>query len=199
MQEKQGLGLFKLTCFAIGTTLASGVFSMFSDIAANGAGTLSVLIGWTIAGAGMYSLAMCFNRLSIVRPNLKSGIFTYAREGFFELCRVAAVNLAVFLLARWYSPKAKKGVRLLLGGLGIETLAFIVLAFSKMWYYIESYHSFTFKRALCCWLLITLFVLFALMVAELWNRQVKGVRTGVLFGCVSFLIMAYSNLPAWAP
>ena len=82
MQEKQGLGLFKLTCFAIGTTLASGVFSMFSDMAANGAGTLSVLIGWTIAGAGMYSLAMCFNRLSIVRPNLKSGIFTYAREGF---------------------------------------------------------------------------------------------------------------------
>lgn len=126
-------------------------------------------------------------------------ISTYARESFFELCRVAAVNLAVFLLARWYSPKAKKGVRLLLGGLGIETLAFIVLAFSKMWYYIESYHSFTFKRALCCWLLITLFVLFALMVAELWNRQVKGVRTGVLFGCVSFLIMAYSNLPAWAP
>ena len=82
MQEKQGLGLFKLTFFAIGTTLASGVFNMFSDMARNGAGTLSVLIGWTIAGIGMYSLAMCFNRLSIVRPSLKSGIFAYAKEGF---------------------------------------------------------------------------------------------------------------------
>lgn len=82
MNENQGLGLFKLTCFAIGTTLASGVFSMFSDMARNGAGTLSVLIGWAITGVGMYGLAMCFNRLSIVRPELKSGIFAYAKEGF---------------------------------------------------------------------------------------------------------------------
>ena len=84
MNEKQGLGLFKLICFAIGTTLASGIFNMFSDMAANGAGTLSVLIGWAIAGVGMYGLAMCFNRLSIVRPELKSGIYAYAREGFGE-------------------------------------------------------------------------------------------------------------------
>lgn len=84
MNKKQGLGLFKLTCFAVGTTLASGVFSMFSDMAAKGAGTLAVLIGWTITGIGMYALAMCFNRLSIVRPELKSGIFAYAREGFGE-------------------------------------------------------------------------------------------------------------------
>ncbi len=35
MSERQGLGLFKLTCFAIGTTLASGVFSSFADMANN--------------------------------------------------------------------------------------------------------------------------------------------------------------------
>ena len=58
MSERQGLGLFKLTCFAIGTTLASGVFSSFADMANNGAGTLAVLIGWAIAGIGMYCLAM---------------------------------------------------------------------------------------------------------------------------------------------
>ena len=76
MQENnQGLGLFKLTCFAIGTTLASGVFSMFSDMAKSGAGTLAVLIGWAITGVGMFALAMCFNRLTLVRPHLKSGIF----------------------------------------------------------------------------------------------------------------------------
>lgn len=77
-----GLGLFKLTAFAIGTTLASGIFSVSSDLASNGSGTLAVLIGWAIAGIGMYSLSMCFYRLSIVRPDLKSGIFSYAKEGF---------------------------------------------------------------------------------------------------------------------
>ena len=84
MNDNKGLGLFKLTCFAIGTTLASGVFSVSTDLAASGAGTLAVLIGWAIAGIGMYGLAMCFYRLSIVRPDLRSGIFTYAREGFGE-------------------------------------------------------------------------------------------------------------------
>ena len=83
-ENPQGLGLFKLTCFAIGTTLASGVFSMFSDMAASGAGTLAVLLGWAVTGIGMFALAMCFNRLSLVRPHLKSGIFAYAHEGFGE-------------------------------------------------------------------------------------------------------------------
>ena len=84
MNSNQGLGLFKLTCFAIGTTLASGVFSMSSDMAAGGAGTYAVLIGWAIAGAGMYAMAMCFNRLSIIKPHLTSGIYSYAKEGYGE-------------------------------------------------------------------------------------------------------------------
>ena len=83
-ENNQGLGLFKLTCFAIGTTLASGVFSMFRDMAASGAGTLAVLLGWAITGIGMFALTMCFNRLSLARPHLKSGIFAYAHEGFGE-------------------------------------------------------------------------------------------------------------------
>ncbi len=126
-------------------------------------------------------------------------ISTYAREGFFELCWVAAINLALFGGIRWYSSEAGNTVRSLLCGLGAETLAFIGLAFSKMWYYIQSYHSFTFKRVMCCWLLLTLFVLFGLMMAELWMRRLKGVRIGVWFGCVTFLLLAYSNLPTWAP
>ena len=84
MNSNQGLGLFKLTCFAIGTTLASGVFSMSSDMAAGGAGTYAVLIGWAIAGAGMYAMAMCFNRLSVIKPHLTSGIYSYAKEGYGE-------------------------------------------------------------------------------------------------------------------
>ena len=125
-------------------------------------------------------------------------VSTYAREGFFELCIVAAINLCVFGLVSWFSPQAGTGLRLMLSGLCAETLAFIVLAFSKMWYYISVYGSFTLKRALCCWLLLTLFVLFILMTVQLW-RRFKGVRIGIWFGCVTFLLLAYSNLPAWAP
>lgn len=82
MENEKALGVGKLTLFAISTTLASGVFSLAGDFAASGAHTLAVLIGWAICGVGMLGLATCFYKLGIVRPNLSSGIFNYAKEGF---------------------------------------------------------------------------------------------------------------------
>ena len=126
-------------------------------------------------------------------------ISTYAREGFFELCWIAAINFVIFTVVRWFSSQASKGMRILISGLGVETMAFVTLAFSKMWYYIRAYESFTFKRAMCCWLLLTLLVTFGLMTLELWKKKIKGIKWGVWFGSVTFLLMAYSNMPAWAP
>lgn len=82
MDKNKDLGLGKLTLFAISTTLASGVFSLSGDFAAGGAHTLAVLIGWCVCGIGMAGLAVCFYRLSVVRPELSSGIFNYANAGF---------------------------------------------------------------------------------------------------------------------
>lgn len=76
------LGVFPLVMFAVGTTLASGVFSLSGDFAANGAHTLATLIGWLICGVGMFALTMCFFKLSVVKSELTDGIYTYAREGF---------------------------------------------------------------------------------------------------------------------
>jgi len=84
ISKPKGLGVVPLTMFAIGTTLASGVFSLSGDLAAGGAHTLAVLIGWAICGIGMLGLAMCFLRLSIAKPELTSGIYSYAKEGFGE-------------------------------------------------------------------------------------------------------------------
>ncbi len=44
-ENKEGLGVGKLTLFAVGTTLASGVFSLSGDFAAGGAYTMATLIG----------------------------------------------------------------------------------------------------------------------------------------------------------
>lgn len=82
--QEQGAGVFRLAMFAIGTTLASGVFSLSGDFAAGGAHTLAVLIGWAICGVGMMGLTMCFFKLSVVRTDLTSGIYSYAKEGFGE-------------------------------------------------------------------------------------------------------------------
>ncbi|MEG0829330.1 MAG: basic amino acid/polyamine antiporter [Anaerovoracaceae bacterium] len=78
----QKLSYFKLTGVAIGSTVASGAFSLSGDMAANGAGTAAVLVGWALCGIGMLALVLCFFQLNKVRPELTGGIYSYAREGY---------------------------------------------------------------------------------------------------------------------
>lgn len=77
-----GLDYIRLTGVVIGATIASGVFTMSGDLAASGAGTAAVLIGWGVCGIGMLALALCFYGLSIRKPELVGGIYSYANEGF---------------------------------------------------------------------------------------------------------------------
>ena len=81
INEKQ-LGFFPLVFFAIGCMLASGVFTISGDFAAAGAYTLATIIGWGITFIGMLALTMCYYRLSVVKPELTSGVYSYAKAGF---------------------------------------------------------------------------------------------------------------------
>lgn len=80
--KERNLGVFPLAMFAVGLTLASGVFSLSGDFAKSGAHTLATLIGWAICGIGMFALTMAFFKLSVVKKDLTSGIYSYANEGF---------------------------------------------------------------------------------------------------------------------
>lgn len=80
--KERNLGVFPLAMFAVGLTLASGVFSLSGDFAKSGAHTLATLIGWAICGVGMFALTMAFFKLSVVKKELTSGIYSYANEGF---------------------------------------------------------------------------------------------------------------------
>ena len=76
------LGCFGLTGVAIGSTIASAVFSLSGDMAAAGAGTGAVLVGWLLCGSGMMAMVLCFFQLNKIKPELKGGIYSYARAGF---------------------------------------------------------------------------------------------------------------------
>lgn len=78
----KGLGFNKLVAMIIGSTLGSGIFTVTGDMAASGAHTGAILIGWAIAGVGMFALMMCFFGLNKFRPELTNGIYSYASEGF---------------------------------------------------------------------------------------------------------------------
>ncbi len=80
--KSKGLGYLRLTAVAIGATIGGGVFSLAGDMAANGANTGAVLIGWLICGIGMLALTMCFFGLNKIKPHLIGGIYSYAKEGW---------------------------------------------------------------------------------------------------------------------
>ncbi|MCQ4635616.1 basic amino acid/polyamine antiporter [Anaerovorax odorimutans] len=82
LNHGQQLSCFKLTGIAVGSTIASGAFSLSGDMAAAGAGTAAVLTGWLLCGLGMLALVICFYHLSEIRPELTGGIYSYARAGF---------------------------------------------------------------------------------------------------------------------
>lgn len=79
-----GLSFTGLTAMIIGSTIGAGIFTTAGDMAAAGAHTGSVLIGWGICGIGMFCLTMCFFGLNQLRPDLTNGVFSYAREGLGE-------------------------------------------------------------------------------------------------------------------
>ena len=78
------LGLIALIAMIIGSTIGSGIFTITRDMAAAGAYSGAIVVGWIICGVGIFCLLQCFFGLNKYRPDLTNGIFSYAREGFGE-------------------------------------------------------------------------------------------------------------------
>ncbi|MED3661470.1 arginine-ornithine antiporter [Ureibacillus sp. FSL K6-8385] len=81
MKESKQLGLFALIALVVGSMIGSGAFNLAGDMAL-GANAGAILIGWIITGIGIVALGLAFQYLSIHKPDLDSGIYSYAKEGF---------------------------------------------------------------------------------------------------------------------
>ncbi|WP_033828163.1 arginine-ornithine antiporter [Bacillus andreraoultii] len=81
MGEDKKLGLVALIALVIGSMIGGGAFNLAGDIAL-GANAGAVLIGWVITGIGIIALAFVFQNLASRKPDLDSGIYSYAKDGF---------------------------------------------------------------------------------------------------------------------
>ena len=79
--DDQKLSLPVLTAMVVGSMVGAGIYSLPRNFALE-AGPTAAVISWCIAGGGMYMLARVFQLLAEIRPDLDSGIFAYARDGF---------------------------------------------------------------------------------------------------------------------
>ena len=79
--DSQKLGLMGLIGVVAGSMIGGGIFNLPSNMAST-AGAGAVMIAWVVTAVGMYFLASTFKALADARPDLSSGIYAYAREGF---------------------------------------------------------------------------------------------------------------------
>ncbi len=114
----------------------------------------------------------------------------YARQGFFELCKVMAVNFALLWLV---TRTSKKGVRGRPAALALclallaESFLLAVVALSKLWLYIDCF-GFTPRRLQSTWLVCVL--AFGTLCAA-WSliKNAKTFRAWMIFGAVTLSLL----------
>ena len=103
------LTLWGLIGVVISSMIGSGVYSLPQNMA-QGAGAASIIAAWLITGLGMFCIVYTFHLLAKIKPEMASGIYAYAQEGFgpgagffiawgYWLCNICAnTGLAVILM-----------------------------------------------------------------------------------------------------
>lgn len=117
----------------------------------------------------------------------------FAREGFFELVGIMAVNMCVYLTIYLFEKRNNAGRttlpgRILVTLLMSESIIFAVIAMSKLWLYYSIY-GYTPKRMLAMWGTLALGFA-ALMSIITVNRGKSHFRLGVFFTAVSYVAVS---------
>lgn len=117
----------------------------------------------------------------------------YARRGFFELCAVSGINLAVIIVSHGITKREKEKV------LHIETVALclftimlIITALSKMGMYI-GYYGLTQLRVFTTWFMVLLLVLFFIIAIRQF-RVFNGTKVAAVSFLILFIALSYSNV-----
>ena len=114
----------------------------------------------------------------------------YARQGFFELCRVMVLNfglLWISLRSAGKSVRTHRGLRIAATVILAESLLLAVTAGSKLWLYIDCF-GFTPLRLQSAWLIG---VLAAGVLAAMWSLWTgkRSVRAWAIFSGVSLALL----------
>ncbi|MCL2366090.1 MAG: DUF4173 domain-containing protein [Oscillospiraceae bacterium] len=136
-----------------------------------------------------------FSAFTGVRPDGWLYYSEFARHGFFELCWIAAINLALLTAANISSKKfrleSKTLLKLFNVILAAITLVLIATAFSKMALYISTF-GLTMPRLLPCIFMVFMAIVFmALIALQKWNFSI--VKCALAVGTIMIVALCLSN------
>lgn len=123
----------------------------------------------------------------------------YARNGFFELCAVSAINFVIIAVISLFMRREGKGngavYKTVVLVLSLMTLVLIGTAMAKMMLYIGQY-GLTAKRVLASWVMITLALLFLVIILRLFTAKMKPLSVSAFVCAFMVLVLAMSNYNA---
>ena len=121
----------------------------------------------------------------------------YARQGFFELCRVMAINFTLFWLVTRTARREQKLIRWMAAALLVQSMLFAVIAISKLALYIDCF-GLTPLRVQSTWLVC---VLLLGCVCALYTHLTgkKSMRAWMIFGAVTLAVLCMVQLPMHVP
>jgi hypothetical protein len=138
-----------------------------------------------------------FSAFTGARPDGWLSYSEYARQGFFELFGIAAINLALLTAANIFSRKPRDEslvLKVFNSIVSLITLLLIATAISKMALYIDAF-GLTILRILPCIFMILLAVIY-IAVIVLQKVRFSVVRVALLTGAVLFTALCLVNADA---
>ncbi|MEE1076539.1 MAG: DUF4173 domain-containing protein [Acutalibacteraceae bacterium] len=145
----------------------------------------------------LYLISQVSYFISFIADNLLPKDYTivdYARNGFFELCVVVAINIVLILLLLILTERPNnvmpKGLRVITILMSAFTLIFIGTALYKMFMYIKTY-GFTPARIHTILFMSFLLVIFVLIIA---NQFFKNMKFPAIVMVVAILFMLGYNI-----
>jgi hypothetical protein len=145
---------------------------------------------YTILGllCGLYVVFICsqlpyfFSAFAGKRPDGWQVYSEYARSGFFELCRIAVINLIVLIAANIMGKKncrESAAQKVLNSLLAVLTIILIATAFSKMIMYIGAY-GLSMRRLLpCVFMLFMAVICGAIIALQKWQFSITRLAVGL--------------------
>lgn len=124
----------------------------------------------------------------------------YARQGFFELCKVSAINAAVIGGTLLFAKRKENNTtgtatRFFIVAFSLLTIALIATALCKMILYINAF-GFTQKRIYASWFIVLLGVLFILLIVKQFANKMNYMKSAAVAFIVLFGALQFCNVDA---
>lgn len=144
-------------------------------------------------------LAYFFSAFQGFLPEGDITVAQYARKGFFEMCVIAVINLALVIaamcLAKKKDGKVGHPIKAVCSFISLFTLVIIATAISKMVLYIGSF-GMTVLRLTTSAFMVFLAVVFLALMGRIYIRRINAVKTALITAAVILLALGVCNVNA---